>query len=158
MILILDKYVLGDTEEDVMSRRRRSRDTEEVFREPLRDLFNPITRPVQGLHRLDRLDRTALAAADERRYHPLAATLRPAAVVASPRSRVVVAPSSPGSRGLNRLAFSIPRDVVVCVRRKQRREVLHALRMAAYRDWETDRKSTRLNSSHSGESRMPSSA
>ena len=27
-----------------------------------------------------------------------------------------------------------------------------------YRDWETDRKSTRLNSSHSGESRMPSSA
>ena len=30
--------------------------------------------------------------------------------------------------------------------------------MKAYRDWETDRKSTRLNSSHSGESRMPSSA
>ena len=30
--------------------------------------------------------------------------------------------------------------------------------MEAYRDWETDRKSTRLNSSHSGESRMPSSA
>ena len=29
---------------------------------------------------------------------------------------------------------------------------------APYRDWETDRKSTRLNSSHSGESRMPSSA
>ena len=30
--------------------------------------------------------------------------------------------------------------------------------LTAYRDWETDRKSTRLNSSHSGESRMPSSA
>ena len=30
--------------------------------------------------------------------------------------------------------------------------------MRDYRDWETDRKSTRLNSSHSGESRMPSSA
>ena len=29
---------------------------------------------------------------------------------------------------------------------------------AEYRDWETDRKSTRLNSSHSGESRLPSSA
>ena len=28
----------------------------------------------------------------------------------------------------------------------------------SYRDWETDRKSTRLNSSHSGEARMPSSA
>ena len=27
-----------------------------------------------------------------------------------------------------------------------------------YRDWETDRKSTRLNSTHSAKSRMPSSA
>ena len=30
--------------------------------------------------------------------------------------------------------------------------------LAQYRDWETDRKSTRLNSSHSAKSRMPSSA
>ena len=30
--------------------------------------------------------------------------------------------------------------------------------VAAYRDWETDRKSTRLNSSHRSLSRMPSSA
>ena len=30
--------------------------------------------------------------------------------------------------------------------------------MPMYRDWETDRKSTRLNSSHSAKSRMPSSA
>ena len=30
--------------------------------------------------------------------------------------------------------------------------------MKKYRDWETDRKSTRLNSSHSAKSRMPSSA
>ena len=30
--------------------------------------------------------------------------------------------------------------------------------IALYRDWETDRKSTRLNSSHSAKSRMPSSA
>ena len=34
------------------------------------------------------------------------------------------------------------------------RVIVHSM----YRDWETDRKSTRLNSSHSGESRMPSSA
>ena len=33
-----------------------------------------------------------------------------------------------------------------------------AEKVAAYRDWETDRKSTRLNSSHSRASRMPSSA
>ena len=32
------------------------------------------------------------------------------------------------------------------------------LTTAGYRDWETDRKSTRLNSSHSAKSRMPSSA
>ena len=31
-------------------------------------------------------------------------------------------------------------------------------RLAEYRDWETDRKSTRLNSSHEFVSRMPSSA
>ena len=32
------------------------------------------------------------------------------------------------------------------------------LGLLVYRDWETDRKSTRLNSSHSAKSRMPSSA
>ena len=32
------------------------------------------------------------------------------------------------------------------------------IEMWCYRDWETDRKSTRLNSSHSAKSRMPSSA
>ena len=33
-----------------------------------------------------------------------------------------------------------------------------AVVITTYRDWETDRKSTRLNSSHSAKSRMPSSA
>ena len=37
-------------------------------------------------------------------------------------------------------------------------EVPPELREDAYRDWETDRKSTRLNSSHITRSRMPSSA
>ena len=32
------------------------------------------------------------------------------------------------------------------------------MKLAEYRDWETDRKSTRLNSSHRSLSRMPSSA
>ena len=35
---------------------------------------------------------------------------------------------------------------------------LHDTEHTAYRDWETDRKSTRLNSSHEIPSRMPSSA
>ena len=37
-------------------------------------------------------------------------------------------------------------------------EVINIGDKARYRDWETDRKSTRLNSSHSAKSRMPSSA
>ena len=36
--------------------------------------------------------------------------------------------------------------------------LLPALAFSPYRDWETDRKSTRLNSSHITRSRMPSSA
>ena len=35
---------------------------------------------------------------------------------------------------------------------------LNDIKTNKYRDWETDRKSTRLNSSHSAKSRMPSSA
>ena len=39
------------------------------------------------------------------------------------------------------------------------KEIAQAFNLStAYRDWETDRKSTRLNSSHSAKSRMPSSA
>ena len=37
-------------------------------------------------------------------------------------------------------------------------EYVDIVARAGYRDWETDRKSTRLNSSHSAKSRMPSSA
>ena len=37
-------------------------------------------------------------------------------------------------------------------------ETNHIIKATTYRDWETDRKSTRLNSSHSAKSRMPSSA
>ena len=41
---------------------------------------------------------------------------------------------------------------------KERKEILEKIKRGAYRDWETDRKSTRLNSSHRSLSRMPSSA
>ena len=37
-------------------------------------------------------------------------------------------------------------------------DVIEVYATRRYRDWETDRKSTRLNSSHSAKSRMPSSA
>ena len=37
-------------------------------------------------------------------------------------------------------------------------DIRNEMEKTGYRDWETDRKSTRLNSSHSAKSRMPSSA
>ena len=37
-------------------------------------------------------------------------------------------------------------------------EIIKTGEKTGYRDWETDRKSTRLNSSHEIPSRMPSSA
>ena len=43
-------------------------------------------------------------------------------------------------------------------RTDQRTNVLENPFGLSYRDWETDRKSTRLNSSHRSLSRMPSSA
>ena len=44
------------------------------------------------------------------------------------------------------------------VKEKEEEMVGEELVDARYRDWETDRKSTRLNSSHRSLSRMPSSA
>ena len=48
------------------------------------------------------------------------------------------------------------KDVIVDIQIEQLFQITQDER--AYRDWETDRKSTRLNSSHSAKSRMPSSA
>ena len=45
-----------------------------------------------------------------------------------------------------------------CIECKKQKSREWSVRLQAYRDWETDRKSTRLNSSHSAKSRMPSSA
>ena len=49
---------------------------------------------------------------------------------------------------------------VVYLARKMGKPICRAIAInkRAYRDWETDRKSTRLNSSHRSLSRMPSSA
>ena len=44
------------------------------------------------------------------------------------------------------------------ITRRSARQALDKIKALVYRDWETDRKSTRLNSSHITRSRMPSSA
>ena len=46
----------------------------------------------------------------------------------------------------------------MCVEIPQEYQTREGILEYHYRDWETDRKSTRLNSSHSAKSRMPSSA
>ena len=75
-----------------------------------------------------------------------------------------------GNAPTNRLAviavtFAIPADCDVTFDCRQLVEcpsktilVFFRDTFCSYRDWETDRKSTRLNSSHSAKSRMPSSA
>ena len=66
-----------------------------------------------------------------------------------------------GGLSLIKASTEIKSDVSYSAEREFRRATFSIFRQIcenAYRDWETDRKSTRLNSSHSGESRMPSSA
>ena len=58
--------------------------------------------------------------------------------------------------------YKVFNSIVIKMQNEENRQLSNYHTLAAmvggYRDWETDRKSTRLNSSHSGESRMPSSA
>ena len=54
--------------------------------------------------------------------------------------------------------YGIDKKDVNEIATKEVRLFLERIRQTRYRDWETDRKSTRLNSSHITRSRMPSSA
>ena len=58
-------------------------------------------------------------------------------------------------RSSNGLVRSLDLEITLSI---EERNVNPLPPTTAYRDWETDRKSTRLNSSHSAKSRMPSSA
>ena len=57
-----------------------------------------------------------------------------------------------------RIIYVIVVSIILILQSGLRNWAVGADTYANYRDWETDRKSTRLNSSHSGETRMPSSA
>lgn len=75
---------------------------------------------------------------DRRRWHPLGAHA-PAAGLSKPRHRLKMSEPLPPNRdpfgdtlrkrgSSPTIAFSVPTPVAICVRRKQRKEVLHALK------------------------------
>lgn len=74
-----------------------------------------------------------LALEDRRLFYPEPA-LRPALSFPRSSARIVVSEQSGNSLFPSpRVSFAVPRDVSICVRRKQRREVLHAKGVAGGR-------------------------
>lgn len=72
---------------------------------------------------------------DRRMWHPAPRMIRPIATFSRrDQSRIIVKKSSAVAPARNdtysdfRVGFAVPRKVGVCVRRKQRKEVLHALK------------------------------
>lgn len=86
--------------------------------------------------------------ADRREWHP-EGKFRPAGTISRrDQARIVVksAPARTRNDISNRVGFAVPKKVSVCVRRKQRKEVIHALRLTGkgsrsprrIRDWYSD--------------------
>ena len=74
------------------------------------------------------------------------------------KKRVAIIPYLMGSRTAKALKNALQQKLDIPVRLFRKNSLHYQPRWADYRDWETDRKSTRLNSSHSAKYRMPSSA
>lgn len=99
-----------------------------------RRLPTPVTSP-RSMVQLD-LEDLLRQVEDRRRYHPMGEsspalstsgrkhTLRAVAPTPVPVKNVVLAKPSPFPTGVG---FSAPDNVIVCIRRKKRKEVLHAL-------------------------------
>lgn len=70
------------------------------------------------------LDNARLFGHDNRAYNPLPKNLRPARLVSGRNTFQVVSKTKPLAR--LQYQFALPKQTVVCVRRKTRKEVLHA--------------------------------
>lgn len=119
--------------------RRRSRSTRSsIVNQVGRDVVKhtPIAR-VSALPRLKTIDLRVFE--DRRAFHP-DPFIRPAFALPRSASRLVVHPNvnksntpthtvGPPLRGSipHRIGFEVPRQVVLCLRRKRRREIMHAL-------------------------------
>lgn len=111
-----------------MARRRRSisRPPPSVDRSPRR----AVSLGVAPLFKfpVDPLDDRLLEVQDLRTWHPLGFLRPPGAFVRSAARQVVKSkPNALGNDISSRVGFAVPKKVLVCVRRKQRKEVLHAL-------------------------------
>lgn len=117
-----------------MARRKRSDRRSGVSSTPNRTVaVSPLVSPLRSLVR------PILDLEDRRLHHPLGAARNPRSVFRSD-VRLVEAPSKrfrAGKRsslsvakpfGAETLSFAVPQRVSICVRRKQRREVLFAVR------------------------------
>lgn len=107
-----------------MRRRQRGTGSGSLFREPIPvSLIDPL-----GLSLLRRslIASPVLREVEDRRtFHP--ARIRTAAPIFSRSSTRLVAPRSVrGAFPSSKVGFAVPHDVAICVRRKQRKEVLHA--------------------------------
>lgn len=129
------------------SNRRTSRSRRVVNNNAKRSL--PRTRvDTRQYDLIDFIDRFPVE--DRRTFHP-EMDMRPARsyrksnhtlVVASPPSPVVLAPDKFAHlRVPTGVAFQHPNDVLICVRRKQRKEVLHALKKAGKSGQKSPRRS-----------------
>jgi len=110
-----------------MARRKRDNRQPTVELDLLRDLTKPIASPL-GLHPTP-LRREVLTLEDRRRYNPNRQHA-PAAAARSGDRRLTPVPP-PGA--LSRINFAKPNNVAICVRRKIRKEVIHAKRIAGKR-------------------------
>lgn len=88
-----------------------------------------VTSPIDARQELQRLRFRELMGQteDRRRWHP-EGPRRPAASFSKPRHRLkALAPKRPVLGVPNAIGFANPTNVLVCVRRKIRKEVMHAL-------------------------------
>lgn len=88
---------------------------------------SPVLPPLPRLSALDQARSLIRALEDRRTWHPAGST-RPAGASSRNSRRIVQAKPVPGFFPPRNVAFSVPRDVAICVRRKTRREVIFAKR------------------------------
>lgn len=121
-----------------MARRDRNqngnRDPFEIASDPLDSLLKPVkpSRPVTNHATItNRIIPKLLEIQDNRVFHPSKPHRPPAASTHSFRSNLAVPPPSKQNKRTTlpaQVAFQAPKQVLVCIRRKTRAEVLHALK------------------------------